>query len=97
MSAVEKESNEVVEVFEYPYEIENYFSENPVKIHTVPSEFKTISESEYPAFTISSAQQYVDYLSGEIEFWTKNDPKMNWGFIRTSPVLTVRCRNLTMQ
>lgn len=59
----------------YPEVIDNYFIKNAIIVKTFPKEFLSVSEPEYPDFQVTSAQQFLDYLTQEIEFWTDNDPE----------------------
>ena len=68
-------SEEKVAFSKYPPQINEYFEKNVVMIKTIPSEFSKMVEIEFPEFLVTSADQYVDYLDSEIQFWKENDPQ----------------------
>ncbi|MBQ8291450.1 MAG: hypothetical protein IJX88_02940 [Clostridia bacterium] len=67
------DTNAMIEFSPYPEIIDKYFQEKQVIIKTIPSELIGINEVEFPNFTVTSAQQYYDYLVSEIEFWKQKD------------------------
>ena len=57
----------------FPTEVDAFFRENDVKIALIPSEFTDrIREPLFPDLIATTASQYLEFLEGEKEFWSKN-------------------------
>lgn len=58
----------------YPKEMDEYFVNKKVVLKTIPTEFLQ-DLVEVGEIQISSAEQYYDFLTDEIAFWSENDKK----------------------
>ena len=61
----------------YPKEMDEYFVNKKVVLKTIPTEFLQ-DLVEVGEIQISSAEQYYDFLTDEIAFWSENDKKNQW-------------------
>lgn len=58
----------------YPKEMDEYFVNKKIILKTVPSEFLQ-DLVDIGEIQVSSAEQYYDFLTDEIAFWSENDKK----------------------
>ncbi len=66
---------EKIRFTEFPEMIDDYFSNNVVRIDVIPPLLIQDVDSRCTDFEIISAKRYQQYLEEEIEFWETNDPK----------------------
>ena len=66
---------EQTELFsKYPKEMDDYFINKKIVLKTIPTEFLQ-DLVEVREIQMSSAEQYYDFLTEEINFWNENDKK----------------------
>lgn len=58
----------------FPEEIQNFFLKQEIVIDMYPKDIISDQETGITFFKVTSADQYYDYLSNEINFWKQNDP-----------------------
>ena len=59
----------------FPDEIQNFFLNEEIVIDIYPKDLCSEQEISPTFFKVTSAEQYYDYLSTEIDFWKINDSK----------------------
>lgn len=59
----------------YPEIIDKFFLEKEVVIRIIPQELLPDLEKRFKNRKIKSANEYVEFLNSEIEFWKEKDPK----------------------
>ena len=72
---------EQTELFsKYPKEMDDYFVNKKIALKIIPTEFLQDSV-EIREIQMSSAEQYYDFLTEEINFWSENDKKNKFSSI----------------
>lgn len=71
-AVIDEEQNELFS--RYPKEMDEYFVNKKIVLKTIPTEFLQ-DLVEVGEIQISSAEQYYDFLTDEITFWSENDKK----------------------
>lgn len=59
----------------FPEIMQKFFLERNFTIDIYPNDISAEQETGATAFEVTSAEQYYDYLSAEIDFWIENDPE----------------------
>lgn len=72
----------------YPEAMNQYFETNDIIIKTFPLEFSKIEETEFLEVKVTSADQYIEYIESEIDFWERNDPQKKLNSISKANLLT---------
>lgn len=58
---------------DFPQIVDEFFQKTIVNIDVIPTELIQSLDMRCVDFNITSAQQYIDFLNQEIEFWESND------------------------